>query len=371
MAHTYLKDVDFSHKPTDESCGAHIAYTFDFQGGAASGYNTPLLFKSEDGNQVSFEKLKALQAMGEDVTEIHKTYTNQLMDVLRNAVREKFESGWDWIWVADADFDNGIVIFCSDYGLFSTSFTINGLNVEVGDVAKPVVETVDYQVVEGDVMVSVDFLEDVVDEALSSLVKGAIKHEEVKTYLVKAHAAAAKRNSVNAEDNSAVDKNSSANTTDITKGAVPLETVNKEEFLKSTELQDLIKAQVADAVAAAKAEAEASAQEAITKANNEAEELRKAAAARVEEEYTTVIKSYDLVEEDKVEALVKYLISNAEIADTIVKAFEKASNNVETVKKEFGKEVGVEAQDQSSPAKTSSDLIRLKAAELKKSNAQK
>ena len=105
MAHTYLADVDFSGKATEDSCGAHIAYTFDFQGGAASGFNTPLLFKSGDTPDISLEKLKALEDMGEDVTELRKSYFGQLMTLLNEAVREKYEMGWDWVYVVDADFE--------------------------------------------------------------------------------------------------------------------------------------------------------------------------------------------------------------------------------------------------------------------------
>lgn len=374
MAHTYLTDVDFSGKATEDSCGAHIAYTFDFQGGAASGFNTPLLFKSGDTPEISFEKLEALEKMGEDTTELRKSYLNQLMGLLQEAVREKYEMGWDWVYVVDADFDNGIVIFCSDYGMFSTEFTLNGLLVEVGDVANPVVQTTDYQVVDGDVLVSIDFFDNLIDDALGSLVKGAMKFDHVKDYLVKASDARTDKNSVIAEDHPA-GSNAPANTTDINKGDIPLETIDKEEFLKSAEVQDLIKAQVAEAVekatAAAKAEAEAAAQEEIAKAQAAAEELRKAELARVEDEYATVIKSYDFVAEDKVEALVKYLIENKDIAETIVVAFEKAREEVEAVKKEFGKEVGADVQNQEEVAKSASDLIRQKAAELKKSKAQK
>lgn len=377
MAHTYLTDVDFSGKATDDSCGAHIAYTFDFQGGAASGFNTPLLFKSSDTPEISFEKLEALEKMGEDITELRKSYLNQLMGLLGEAVRNKYESGWDWIYIVDADFDNGIVIFCSDYGMFSTDFTLNGLLVEVGDVANPVVQTTDYQVIDGDVLVSLDFFDNLIDDALGNLVKGAMKFDHVKDYLVKASVARANKDSVIAENHPADGKNNSpANTSDINKGDIPLENIDKEEFLKSAEFQDLIKAQITaeveKATAAAKAEAEAAAQELIAKAQAEAEELRKAELARVEEDYSTVIKSYDFVEEGKVEALVKYLIENKDIADTIVVAFEKAREEVEAVKKEFGKEVGVEVTNQQEVAKSSSDLIRQKAAELKKSKtAQK
>lgn len=368
MAHTYLADVDFSGKATEDSCGAHIAYTFDFQGGAASGFNTPLLFKSGDNPDISFTKLEALEKMGEDVTELRKSYMNQIMGSLSDAVREKYESGWDWVYVVDADFDNGIVIFCSDYGMFSTDFTINGLLVEVGDVAKPVVQTTDYEVVDGDVLVSLDFFDNLIDDALGDLVKSAIKFDHVKDYLVKAHVARTNKDSVIAEDNPA--DLESANTTDINKGDTPLENINKEEFLKSAEVQDLIKAQIAEAVekaaAEARAEAEAKAQEEINKAKAEAEELRKAEIARIEEDYTNVIKSYGYVEEDKVEALVKYLVDNKEIAETVVTAFEKAREEVETVKKEFGKEVGVDVENKEPVAKSASELIRQKAAELKK-----
>ena len=367
MPHTYLADVDFSHKATEDSCGAHIAYTFDFQGGAASGFNTPLLFKSSDVPDVSFEKLKALETMGEDVTELRKSYMNQLMGLLSEAVRDKYEMGWDWVYVVDADFDNNIVIFCSDYGMFSAGFTLNGLVVEVEDVANPVVQVTDYQVVDGDVMVSVDFFDSLIDEALSGLVKGALKFDHVKDYLAKAKDARANKDSVIAEEDLA-DK-SSANTNDINKGDTPLENINKDEFLKSAEFQELMKAQIQEAVekasAEAKAQAEEAAQELIAKAQAEAEELRKAENARIEDEYSTVVKSYGFVDEDKVEALVKYLIDNKDIAETVVTAFQKAQDEVEAVKKEFGKEVGADVGNKEETAKSASELIRQKAKALK------
>ena len=43
---TYLEDVSFDFEESEDSLGAHIALTFDFHGGAASGYNKPLLFKA-------------------------------------------------------------------------------------------------------------------------------------------------------------------------------------------------------------------------------------------------------------------------------------------------------------------------------------
>lgn len=371
MANTYLTNVDFSGKATEESLGAHIAYTFDFQGGAASGYNTPLLFKSDGSPDISFEKLEALTKMGEDVTELRKGYVQQVIERISDKVREKFESGWDWIYVIDADFDANVAVFCSDHGMFSVGFKLNGLNVEIEEVANPVVRVTDYQVVDGDVMVSIDFFEDILDEAVSNLVKSSLKLDQVKDYLVKAQAKT-DTNSVDAEANPAGDK--SANTTGINKGETPLENINKEEFLKSAEFQDLMKAQIAEAVekaaADARAAAELEAQEKIEKAELAAEELRKAEQARVESEYTTVFKSYSFVEDDKVEALVKYLVENKDIAETIVTAFEKANATVDAVKKEFGSERGADVTNTEVVAKSSSELISQKAAELKKAQKQ-
>lgn len=369
MAYTYLTDIDFSAPETEESCGAHIAYTFDFQGGAASGFNTPLMFKSNESEPLSFDKIKALESLGEDVSELRKSYVNQVMSLLQDALDKKFTDGWDWIYVVDADFDNNIVVFCSDYGLFSTNFTLNGLVVDLDDVAVPVMQVTQYQVVDGEMLVSMDFFDSLIDDALSSMVKNAIKQPNVKELLIKAKDGVKDSNSVIAEATPA--ENPSANTNEMKKGETPLDSINKEEFLKSAEFQDLIKAQIAEAVEKAAEEARVEAQKAadaeIAKARAEAEELRKAEKARIEADYTSVVKSYGYVEEDKVEVLVKYLIDNKEIAETIVSAFQKAQDEVETVKKEFGKEAGVEVENQEPVAKSASDLIRQKAEAIKAS----
>ncbi|HDK7017161.1 TPA: hypothetical protein M4161_004479 [Klebsiella pneumoniae] len=71
---TYLENVTFDFQETEECLGPHIALTFDFQGGAASGYNTPLLFKSakqEEKEQV----INKLKEIGIDVPGIQKEET--------------------------------------------------------------------------------------------------------------------------------------------------------------------------------------------------------------------------------------------------------------------------------------------------------
>lgn len=365
MANTYLEDIDFSAPASDVSCGAHIAYTFAEQGGAASGFNNPLMFKNNAANaELSFEKLETLKALGEDVTELRKSYVSQIMDSLQSAVNDKYSDGWSWVSVVDADFDNSLVIFVTDFGLYAAGFTINGLTVELEDTATPVMPVTDYQVLDGAVLISIDYFDDMIDEALANLVKSTIKHSHVKELLVKAKAKP-EDNSVNAEETHA---GSTANTPEIQKGELPLE-LNKEEFLKSAEFQDLMKAQIAEAVEKASAEAkeaaQAEAQEAIAKAQAELEELRKAEQARIEEDYATVLKSYGFVSEEKVDVLVKYLVANSEVADAIVESFDKAKDEVATVKAEFAAEKGASVENASAVVKSSSDLIAKRAQEMK------
>lgn len=71
---TYLYDVTFDFQETEDCLGPHIALTFDVQGGAASGYNTPLLFKSakqEEKEQV----INKLKEIGIDIPDIEKKET--------------------------------------------------------------------------------------------------------------------------------------------------------------------------------------------------------------------------------------------------------------------------------------------------------
>lgn len=352
MTINYITKVDFSQKATEDSCGAHIAYTFAEQGGAASGYNKPLLFKSQDGAEITAEKIEALAKLGEDVTELKKAYNSNITSIVGRVVREKFESGWDWIWVYDIDVENGIVIFSSDEGLFKVGFTMDGVNVQIEEVAQPVVTLTDYEVVDEDVMVSVDFIENIAEQSVQAMVKSAFKDKTAIEYLTKAKKASANTNSVIAEE---IPAESSANTQKIEKGDKPLEI---QELLKSNEAQDLIKSLINEATEGLRSQLE--------KAEASRQALLKAEEKRVEEEYTTVFKSYGFIEEDKVEALVKHLIEHKDVADTLVQAFEKAQSEIKTTQEELGKEVGADVTNQEPLVKSASELIKNKVAELKK-----
>ena len=357
MTTKYITNVSFSEKSNEKSLGAHLAYTFEEQGGAASGYNKPLMFKSQDGAEITVEKIEALEKLGEDVTELKKAFASNVSSLVSEAVRKKYEKDWDWVWVYDVDVDAGIAIISGNDGLYSVSVAVDGVNVTVGDVATPVVGVVDYQVVDGKLWLSEDFEDRLEDQAERGLIKSALKDEKIIESLIKAKAALVSNNSVIAEETPAEGNEiASANTQEIQKGETPLE-LNIQDLLKSAEAQDMIKALIGEATAELTTKLE--------KSERAAEELRKAEEARIEEEYTTVIKSYEFVEEDKVEALVKHLTENKDVAETIVKAFEKAQSVVKATKEEFGKEVGVEVNSQEPLVKSSSELIKAKAAALK------
>jgi len=68
---TYLEDVTFGFEEDENSLGPHIALTFDFQGGAASGYNNPLLFKSKN-ETVTPQLISKLKEIGVDTSTLEK-----------------------------------------------------------------------------------------------------------------------------------------------------------------------------------------------------------------------------------------------------------------------------------------------------------
>ena len=354
MPTTYLEDIDFSQGEDENSCGAHIAYTFDFQGGAASGYNTPLMFKSNGKALVTFDKIEKLKSLGENMDKVEKDYIQQLLSALNDAVNDKFSDGWDWICVVDADFDNNIAIFCCDAGLYSVGFQREDLVFTIDDVATPVVQTTNYQVVDGDLYLSPDFMINLVDQALASKLKSLLKDASVKKMLIKA--ATPVNTSPSTEKPSVVK-------TQNTKGDPELD---NQELSKSAEFQELLKAAVEQARADAKAEAEQVAKAAIEAAKAEAEELRKAQIAREIADTEIVVKSYSFIEEGNVSEVVKHLVDNPGVSAVLLKAFDAAKAEIAAVRKELGAEKGVTVDAKPEKASISqNDAIKKRAAELK------
>ncbi|ELI8168649.1 TPA: hypothetical protein ACRFDF_001468 [Yersinia enterocolitica] len=88
---TLLKDVTFDFDKDEKSpLGPHLAYTLSVQGGAASGYNKPLVFKAR-GVDVTSELFKALEIAGitleevkEEVEEVKEEESNNDNDIQKS-----------------------------------------------------------------------------------------------------------------------------------------------------------------------------------------------------------------------------------------------------------------------------------------------
>lgn len=333
-----LKDVSFDFEPTEESLGPHIALTFDFQGGAASGYNKPLLFKSEQ-LAVTPELINKLAELGVDTSEINKALTYEdKRSLLNNAIEDKeFVSRWDWWYICDYT-DDTVIFWVEDEGMFAVGYTLDGVNVTVDDVARPVVQMSQYEVVDGDVLVSEDARKDMQDELQARVVK-ASNIDKVKEKILKyvSNSSQEEKNSVIKSEENKSEENTSE--VIIKDNGEPIVDLN--EIMKSPELAEALNKAVAEAVAAKEAE-KTELQKALDAEKSRVDALEKAEVARVEKAYTSVVKSFSFVAEDKVEAVVKALMSNPVDAVLFVEVLEKAKEEVEAVKSEFAKEKGVD-----------------------------
>lgn len=167
---TFLEDVTFDFEETEESLGAHIALTFDFQGGAASGYNKPLLFKS-DNLEINKELISKLKDLGENTESLEKAlYANDMRNMLSQAIKDKdFVDKYDYAWVCD--WSESVAIFNTDSGTYSVEYTLNGTDLTVSDVANKVVPIQDYVVIGDEILVSDDLMDNLEDQVYQMLSK--------------------------------------------------------------------------------------------------------------------------------------------------------------------------------------------------------
>jgi flagellar motility protein MotE (MotC chaperone) len=135
----------------DKKKSPHLALTHNqLQGGASNGRNVSLLMKSD----VEIDENTA--ALIEKVTGVKVEITKASVNALREALREelkKFAAG-DYPWVYVEDFDEEVVIFSNDGGLYYTTYTANGLEVEVGETATEVNRAVSYVAEENKIILS-------------------------------------------------------------------------------------------------------------------------------------------------------------------------------------------------------------------------
>ena len=103
-----LSDITFEHT------GAHVALVFKAQGGPANGVTT-LITKSTD--DISEEQVKQLVGLEK------AKFNNEVWDELRDAVRDKFGSGYEWLYLEN--FSESEVIFSTDAGHFIVGYSLS------------------------------------------------------------------------------------------------------------------------------------------------------------------------------------------------------------------------------------------------------
>lgn len=156
-----IREVSFDHD------GAHIALCHAAQGGSANGWHNPLLLKSKEA-VVNIEVLKSLQELGE-LSNIDKSlYRNTLKDLLSKAIREKeYFDEYEYFCIYDFN-DTSIIVTCGE-GLHLIPYTLQGLEVTLGDVGLPVVMVTDYQEVNGELILSEE-LEDLIESEYGMMI---------------------------------------------------------------------------------------------------------------------------------------------------------------------------------------------------------
>lgn len=253
----------------------HLALTHnELQGGAANGRNVSLLMKSDV--ELTPEITKALEALG-----INKSmYASKINEALSSAVREAFGDGDHWLYVED--YNDSIVLFCSEGGLFSTTYSLVDGKVTLGDLAKPMSRVISYEPETGEMLLSED-AEDKLEEGIYSLVTKALQNDKTKEHLVEMFKAQELKKSeveiLEQEIKKAVDAAEAVLKAQLT--------AKETELTKALADLEVFKAEKLEVVAKARKQAVAE----FEKDEAKADELVKSLEALPQEAFDVVIKS--------------------------------------------------------------------------------
>lgn len=272
----------------EQESSPHLALCHQAQGYSANNRHVSLLMKSVDelSDEVKQEVIKALENLGiKDSSEINKAaFYSQMRNAMQEAVKEKFGDDKEWIYVED--FNDEVVVFCNEKGIYIVNYMLNtDGSVELEDLATPATSNVVYVPQDGKMLLSED-AEDKLEEGVYTLMKSCVESSTTVEHLIKMFEH--KHNE---------------------------EIILQEEIQKAVaEVEALLKAQVADLSeklekAQAKiAEYEQAEKDAVTKARKEAiasvekdeakaEELFKSLEALSQDAFDVVIKSLKAKEE--------------------------------------------------------------------------
>lgn len=157
----------------------HLALTHELQGGAANLRNVSLLMKNKD--ELSEDVIKALEGIGISLQQVDKAaFYSQMRSKLSDAVRSKYADEGEWLYVED--FNDTVVIFCNDKGLYSTEYSIVDGEVSIGDLANPMTSVLVYEPTSGNMLLSED-AEDKLEEGVYGLVTKALSNSESVEHL--------------------------------------------------------------------------------------------------------------------------------------------------------------------------------------------
>lgn len=263
-------------KTKDDSQRPHLALThMELQQGSANGRNVSLLMKSDA--TITEDVEKALVALG--ITK--SMFASKISEALSSAVREAFGDKDDKYWLYVEDYNDSIVLFCKEDGLFSTDYSLVDGKVTLGDLAKPMTRAISYEPTTGEMLLS-DDAEDKLEEGIYSLVTKALQNKDTQEHLLLMHKAQELKKSeveiLEQEIKKAVD---------AAEAIFKAQLVEKESALtKALADLEVFKAEKLEVVAKARKEK----LEAVV-SKEEAEGLFKATEALADEAFEAVLKS--------------------------------------------------------------------------------
>lgn len=309
----------------------HLALTHRMQSYSANGRPVSLLMKANI--KLTDELIKSIESLGlSDVEEIKKASSyKQKKELLIKALQESFCDDDEWCYVED--FDETKVVFWKGCELYQTTYSIDAsFQVELGQVAEPVIEITSYQVIGDELEVNEEYI-DSVEEGFATIVMKAFEDPEKSVQIAKAYFEKSKLNAqefnkgteVPVENNLVVkselvsegDKASDDNNTTINKSKENNEmSDNVVDFTKSAEYIELQKT-LKDM------------QEQLQKANDEKLAIQKAKDESDKADMLAVLKGYSFVG-DEAEALTEALFKNS-AALVVLQTLEKAHKAIDAV----------------------------------------
>lgn len=284
----------------DKKKSPHLALTHnELQGGAANGRNVSLLMKSDV--EIDEETASLIEKVAGVKVSVTKASYETLRKLLNKEI-EKFDTS-EYAWSYVEDFDESHVVFSNNRGLFYTTYSVNGLEVEVGKTATEVNRIVSF-VEEGNKIILSE-KEDVDSGVYSLIVKSFdnISKNEKLVDVIKQLTKTEKENSMT-EIEKAVETATSGLKIDLEKSQVELQKAQADLAETLEKLQAFEKA-----------------------AKDQKEAIRKAAVSEViadEKQAEDFLKSVSSLDDDAFNSVVGVLKAKAEVVEDS-DLFEKAS----------------------------------------------